>query len=111
MYEANKEIETLASDAAYYLIPELEDKLKFEAEASGWPTEIASQLSLGYVEGSLVIQYPDELEDTVFGLEYGVIGQPPKSVLRSFSYRADAYVKEMLANETFDLLMQYEDVF
>lgn len=107
----NNEVDTLAADAAYYLIPQLERDLRLAAEAGGWPSAIADQLTISYENGNLVVTYPQDLDETINNLEYGYAGQPPRPVLRSFSYRADKDIKAVLANDTFDLLMQYEEVF
>lgn len=111
MADLSKEVDTLASDAAYYLIPLLEAELHSDAEAGGWPIEIYSQLTIVYENGCLVVSYPQAIESQVNDLEYGAEGQAPRAIIRGFSYRADAAIKSVLANDTVDLLMQYEEVF
>ena len=107
----NDNVDILASDAAYALIPILEENLRLAADAGGWSDEIISKLSVEYKDGALSITYPDELEQQIQDLEYGSEGIPPRPVIRSFIYRADPYIKSVLANQTIDLLMQYEEVF
>lgn len=104
-------VDTLASDAAYLLTPILEYNLRIAADAGGWPDDIIKQLTVEYDNGNLSIGYPDNLTQQVQDLEYGKEGAPPKPVLRNFIYRTDSYVKEILANQTVDLLMEYEEVF
>lgn len=106
----NDNVDILASDAAYALIPILEQNLRLAADAGGWPDEIIKELSVKFDEGSLSVAWPENLEQTIQDLEYGSKGNS-QPVLRGFIYRADSHIKSVLANQTVDLLMQYEEVF
>ena len=106
----NDNVDILASDAAYALIPILEQNLRLAADAGGWPDEIIKELSVKFDEGSLSVAWPENLEQTIQDLEYGSKGNS-QPVLRGFIYRTDSHIKSVLANQTVDLLMQYEEVF
>ena len=105
------DLDTISADAAYFLIPILELNLKAAADAAGWPDELISKLTVAYNNGNLEVNYPSDIEESVNNLEYGAPGSLPRSVIRPFIYRADVLIKQILANQTVDLLMEYEEVF
>ena len=109
--QQNDKLNILAADAAQALIPTFNANLRIAADAGGWPDDIAAQLTVIYVDGSLIISYPSEIETIVNDLEYGSVGVPPKPVLRNFSYRINDALKVVLTNRTTDLLCQLEGVF
>jgi len=106
----NNNVDILASDAAYALIPVLEQNLRLAADAGGWPDDIIKELSVKFDEGALSVAWPENLEQTIQDLEYGSKGNS-QPVLRGFIYRADSHIKSVLANQTVDLLMQYKKYF
>jgi len=61
--------------------------LRKHAEAQGWPSNIVSQLSILYTEGSgHQISYPEAIKDDVLTLEYGTQSVPPSPALRSYMW-------------------------
>ena len=111
MYQDDKNVEIASSDAAFNLIPQLESALATMADASGWPDDVITQLTISYDDGKLNITYPESIAKQVDDLEYGVDGQPPRALIRSFTYRSEEAIKRVLANNTLDLLLEMKEVF
>lgn len=111
MYQNDSNIETAASDAAYYLIPQLEYQFASLAELNGWPDSITTQMSISYENGVLSITYPDSIKEQVDNLEYGSEGQPPRALIRNFTHRSEDAIRKVLANNTLDLLLEMQEVF
>jgi hypothetical protein len=111
MQEDDKTIEVASSDAAFNLIPQLELLLSIMADASGWPDEVVAQLTVSYDEGILSLTYPDSIAQQIDDLEYGADGNPPRSLIRNFTRRAEELIQKALANNTLDLLLELNEVF
>jgi hypothetical protein len=105
------EVDAVVSDAAYNLIPVLQKELVSLAMASNWPPQIISSLQVVFDGSNLYVEYPDSLAPQVQTLEYGNLSALPNSVLRSFTYRVQpfikAFYKDQLASNLFDL----EDIY
>lgn len=111
MYQDDKDVETASSDAAFNLIPQLESALAVAADAAGWPDNVIAQLSVSYDDGKLTLAYPDSIAKQINDLEYGANGEPPRALIRSFTYRSESAISKVLANNTLDLLLEMKEVF
>lgn len=54
---------------------------------AGWPEDIVSSLSLVFDGKAVQISYPEHLTSRVNDLEFGDVGKPPNSVIRTFMLR------------------------
>ena len=111
MYQDDKNVETASVDAAFNLIPQLESLRAVAADAAGWPDDVIAQLSISYDDGKLTLTYPESIAKQVDDLEYGADGEPPRALIRSFTYRAETAISKVLANNTLDLLLEMQEVF
>ena len=105
------EVGILTDEAASLLLPILQANLRLTATAGGWPSAIAQALTVEYADGVISATYPQSMETEVHNLEYGAEGVPPRPVLRSFSYRCDSVLKQVLSNQIVDTLVSMEEVF
>ena len=101
----------LASMYAKSAAKELTLELRDLAVAAGWPTDIASNLSVVLTNGSLNIDYPESMDQRVQDLEYGSFNKPPKSVMRKFQYRTEQVTSNILGGEVLDNLIMEAGVF
>jgi hypothetical protein len=67
------------------------------AVRSGWNSEVARNLSVGYSDGKFEVKVPEEYQDAVMTLEYGNESVRPTSVIRKFKY-SNAESTEFLSN-------------
>ena len=112
MYQDDKNVEIASSDAAFNLIPQLESALATMADASGWPDDVITQLTVSYDDGKLNITYPESIAKQVDDLQYGdANGTPPRPLIDNFIRRAEASIQKSLANNTLDLLLEMQEVF
>jgi hypothetical protein len=111
MLPKENELQFAATEAARILRPQLEESLQDAAEASGWPAEVVSALTIDFDGTSLAVNYPDELSETIDNLEYGAPYKLPKSVIRPFISRSEPYIKDVLTSVTLDALLEMEEVF
>jgi len=58
-----------------------------KAQNQGWPQDVLDQVRVELNESKFDVEYPPELEDTVFDLEYGKFETPPTGVIRNFKAR------------------------
>lgn len=108
---AETDLDRVASDAAYYLIPELTKDLKERAKSAGWPVGIINNLYIDFDGSSVYVAYPDELISQIHDLEYGSEGEAPNAVIRPFVYRSSETVAEVLKNQTITALFTLENIF
>lgn len=101
----------LASIYAKSAAKELTVELRDMAVAAGWPTDVASSLSVVLTNGSLNIDYPESMEQRVQDLEYGSFQKPPMSVMRKFMYRTEQVTSQILGGEVLDNLIMEAGVF
>lgn len=109
--EKNEQLLSLAADTANSLIQPLTQQLRQLADASDWPSEVVSQLSVEWDGTNLSVSYPPDIAEQVNDLEYGTNSDKPNSVIRSFIYRSIPTVKEIFGNQTIKNLMDIEGVF
>jgi hypothetical protein len=109
--EKNEQLLSLAADTANSLIDPLTQQLRQLADASDWPAEVVSQLSVEWDGTSISVAYPPEIAEKVNDLEYGTNSDKPNSVIRSFIYRSVPIVKNVFAHKTVKDLMDIEGVF
>lgn len=88
-----RNVNSILDDASGQIITQLTPKLRNMASDAGWPIEIVQSLTLIYSGGHIVVDYPKELSSQIEDLEYGTVGTPPNSVIRTFSlrYETEAY--------------------
>jgi hypothetical protein len=58
-------------------------KLRDNAQAAGWPTDVANTLMVSPNNQGLGVEYPANVRDKVLTLEYGTQDVPPSPVIRS----------------------------
>lgn len=110
MLAETAELDAATSDAAYYLMPLLNEELKNTASAAGWPKELVAGLFIDFDGSDLTVSYPEAMAQQIEDLEYGTGSNLPNSVIRSFSYRIDDIIRSVFENQTFDTLFMLEDV-
>jgi hypothetical protein len=108
---ATSDLDSVVSDAAFYLIPKLTADLKSAAKSSGWPSEVVNVLSVSFDGENLAVDYPEEVSTIVDNLEYGNSSEAPNSVIRAFVYRSGDTLKSVLANRSVNNLIELEGVF
>lgn len=86
-------------------------EIRHSAITAGWPQDIAMSLSVVFEDGQLRIDYPESMQEKIHDAEYGTPSNPPASVLRSFMYRCDKYIENVLNGEIVDELMVEGDIF
>jgi hypothetical protein len=96
-----------AKSAAKELTLELRDM----AVDAGWPADVASSLSVVLTDGTLNIDYPEEMDQRIQNLEYGSFQKPPMSVMRKFMYRTEKVTSQILGGEVLDNLIMEAEVF
>lgn len=62
-------------------------KLRSEAMASGWPTNIARGMHVQYNDGEFHVHAHPSHKQQVFDLEYGTPSTPPSAAIRRFTNR------------------------
>lgn len=80
------------------------------AVTTGWDKDLASSLSVSYVNGSLQLQYPDEMKEKVLDAEYGTGPVAPTSVIRGFGYRS-AHMENILNADVIDEMIMTSGIF
>lgn len=78
---------------------------------AGWPADVASSLSVVLTDGTLNIDYPEEMDQRIQNLEYGSFQKPPMSVMRKFMYRTEKVTSQILGGEVLDNLIMEAEVF
>ena len=105
---SSEELATIyAESAAKKLTLELRDL----AVAAGWPADVARSLSVVLNDGSLNIDYPENMDKRIQDLEYGNFQTPPKTVFRKFMYRTEGVASSILGGEVLDQLVMEAEVF
>ena len=67
------------------LSTELKSKFERLAKDLGWPSDIIEQIAISVSDDpSGSIDYPSDIEDQVFNLEYGMYPNAPKPAIRKF---------------------------
>lgn len=97
-------IETLAEFVGTHLGDVFTPELNAMARYSEWPIEAAYDMQVNYVEGSLDLQYSEEMAQDIDNLEYGDINSLPKSVIRPFLYRAYPKIEQAYRDYALDIL-------
>lgn len=73
------------------------------AKKQGWPDEVISQMQVVFDGKNINFEYPSELDDTVFNLEYGHINKLCQPAIRNWTASlGDAvtnYVAEKFIND------------
>ena len=111
MYSKDRDLQFVASDAAQYLQPILQNNLRKMAEDSGWPVNIVSSLSVDFDGERLSVRYPDSMSNEVDDLEYGKPYGLPNPVIRPFKYRSEGVIQSALLERTLDLILDVEGMF
>ena len=106
--QSNALISTLESNLSSGLSEELTQELISFAKKSGWPSDIASKLTVAYEDSTLVISYPDSLEAKISELEYGTAGTPPRAVFRPFEVRMRDRITKASSEIALELFMEGE---
>lgn len=105
---SSEELATLYAESA---AKELTLELRDLAVAAGWPADVARSLSVVLSNGSLNIDYPENMDKRIQDLEYGNSETPPKTVLRKFMYRTEGVASAILGGEVLDQIIMEAEVF
>ena len=89
---------------------EMTAALRERAMDSGWPTDIASQISVEFDGSSLYFNIPDSIAETVYELEYGTPNRRPTSVLRGLKYRLAGLMDDVIDDELLDAMVMSDGV-
>lgn len=98
-------VEDIAQDAVNTLSNPLTLELRAMANGANWPAHLIASLEVGYDEGDLVINYPEEFKEEIENLEYGDINSLPNAVLRPFMLRSPMTIERVLASNSLGALM------
>jgi hypothetical protein len=104
------EVDAVASDAAFNLIPILNKELVALAMASKWPMSVIRNLSVTFDGSSLYVDFGNSAAE-VQALEYGSKSALPNSVIRSFGYKAGPIIKQFYQNNVASNLFDLEDIY
>lgn len=97
-----------ASDSA----EEMTAALRERATRYGWPQDVVSNLSVVYDGSNLNYNFPKEIEQKVWDLEYGQMPNPtPNSVLRGLEYRMQGFMDEVIDKDLLDSMFTFDEVF
>lgn len=98
--------ETVAFIAGERIVQRFTDVLRNMAYDAGWPEDIVSSLSLVCDGKAVQISYPESFSSRINNLEFGDVGQPPNSVLRTFMLRheneASKELVELVAKDIYE---------
>jgi hypothetical protein len=98
------------NDAAYRIVPILNNRLKEAATTAGWPAYIVDAIYVNYDGATLYVDVPPSFEGDVDDLEYGSPYGLPNAVIGPFISRSEDVIKEVLMDKTVeevtDLLME-----
>lgn len=92
-------IDSIAQGVADTLIPPLTVTSKASASTAGWPANVISSLSMGYENGVLLLQYPQDIKETVDNLEYGDINSLPNPAISPFVRRAQSTIEQVIEDQ------------
>lgn len=110
MLAETTEVDAVASDAAFNLIPKLTKELVDLAIASKWPMSVIRNLSITFDGSSLYVDYGNSAAE-VQALEYGSTTSLPNSVIRSFGYKAEPIIKQFYQDSVASNLFDLEDIY
>lgn len=82
----------------------LTTQVRTMAVNSGWPSEVAENLTVRVVEGDVALSYTDP--DTVESWEYGTGERPPMPVIRKFLNHADELHSPQYSEHVYETLMK-----
>lgn len=77
-------------------LPALQEALTKSMTESQWPEDVIKRVTVKYVAGTVVIDIPQNLHETVTSLEYGDFDSPPRPALRRFAPERDRIITEVL---------------
>jgi len=63
------------------------------AKNAGWPDNLHSQVSLKPSDKGLEFDYPVDIADEVFDMEYGTVGKNPKAAMRAMDQLGKKAIK------------------
>jgi len=90
------------NDAAYRIVPILNERLKTAASDAGWPIHIVESLSVDYDGEVVYVRVPPAYEEEVDNLEYGTPYGLPNAVIGPFIARSENVIKEVLLSIALD---------
>lgn len=88
------------NDAAYSIVPILNNRLMTAASDAGWPKDAIEALSVDYDGETVYVRVSPDYQDKVDDLEYGTPFGLPNPVIGPFISRSDNIIKEILLNKT-----------
>lgn len=97
-----------SEDIANSLLSGLTKELRIWAKKSAWPEKVVEALSVKYVDGAIVIDKPEEVQEEIDSLEYGGGGGIyvlPNAVIRPFIYRAAVIINDTVADAFADYIV------
>jgi len=66
------------------------------AKNAGWPDNLHSQVSLKTSENGLEFDYPADIANEVFDMEYGTVGKNPKAAMRAMDQIGKKEIKKIV---------------
>lgn len=78
------DVNNIIKEVGVSILPTLKKDLNKRANAAKWPEGVVPFLDVDMVDGSIVITYPQELQEQIEDLEYGKTSMFPNPVLRPF---------------------------
>ena len=72
------------SSAAANTAAKLTSEVRRQAYTMGWPTSVSRHLVINYKDGEYIVEYPEQVKESVLDLEYGNQKTPPLPLMRTF---------------------------
>jgi hypothetical protein len=72
------------SSAAATTAAKLTSKVRRQAYDMGWPPSVSRHLVIAHKDGEYVVEYPQQIKESVLNLEYGNQKTPPLPLMRTF---------------------------
>lgn len=77
------------SSAAATTAAKLTSEVRRQAYTMGWPTSVSRHLVISHKDGQYVVEYPQQIKESVLDLEYGNQKTPPLPLMRTFMRRIE----------------------
>lgn len=103
--QVNSILEQAANKSAKKSADKLTPVLRYEAAKAGWPGDIIVNLNVRAKDGSLYIEYPEDMDTRINDLEYGDgKDAAPNAVIRPFMARYSSHLEEIVSGTLVDIM-------
>jgi hypothetical protein len=72
------------------------------AQNAGWPDSLHSQVSVNTSAGGVNFDYPSDIAEDVFDMEYGTVGKNPKAAMRALDQIGKKQIEKAIYKATSD---------